>query len=144
MKNYIFWVAIGIVISMSIGCTEKKSTVDTVNYVVVNNTDDSVRLEYRSTILNTSRYVDSTIKIVRLLRGERKTIYQRNPSNIAVYDIYGQMLSDYYGGILYGLKGSKPDTIRAKNPYHSSLGYPYYWTTEAVNDNTVNRVLTLY
>ena len=146
MKNYIFWLIIGLAICATFGCTEKKSTVSTANYIVVNNTNDSVRLEYYSTLYRSYKGVDSVTTIVRLLRGERKTIYQRDLTNNAKSNIYDYALSDDYRGYLYGLKGNKPDTIHGQGRFYTpySLGYPYYWKPEAVDENTVNRLLTLY
>ena len=143
MKNYILWAAIGFAICANFGCGKPNPPYLNANYIVVNNTDDSVRLAYRTTRYFTNNGGDSITNIARLLRGERKTIYQSNWNNYTS-NIYEYALSDDYRGYLYGLKGSKPDTIRGKRWSNPSLSYPYYWRVEKIDDNTVNRVLTLY
>ena len=146
MKTY-FFIGITCLLFLVTSCVHKSSTSYNVNYTVINNLNDSVRLEFKAAgSFSDGVKKDSLFYMGTVLKGETKIIYKRDNLNSTFNRIFSIAdNSEYPYGIMYGLKGSTRDTIRANSSTMPSLANSIYWEITIDNDNSViTRTLTLH
>ena len=146
MKKYFFF-GITCLLILAISCVHKSSTSYNVNYTVINNLNDSVRLEFKAAgSFSDGVKKDSLFYMGTVLKGETKIIYKRDNLNYTynkIFSIADNNESPY--GIMYGLKDSMHDTIRANSSTMPSLANSIYWIVTTDNDKSlITRTLTLH
>ena len=147
---------------ITVSACRKEVIYSKVQYFVVNNTNDSVRLACRFFPATSSRgskspYLrDTTIKVATVQRGVRQLISAYERANQGrEYNYNSDFFTSYlrsstsdpkvYFGYMYGLRGNTNDSIRPidrkNNP---SLGDQIYWTNTLSDDReTIINTLTL-
>ncbi len=143
---------------LTTACTStKEEPVKTLTYVLTNNTNDSVRLEFKTTNYIYSSYFkkDTVYRIATILKGQSKTLYTSDSAELTLFSqcldasyqperFSNGRVNLFYQGTMYGVKGTGADTIRANSKEYPSLSYYYYWKPITnIGTHTTARTLTL-